>query len=99
MQFETPLPRLTPAVFTPILKDLTPPCLDLFDLDEHFSTEKARLAQLSNKCKDEDLEFYIRECGAILGVAGQIGDSQPDAKHILHQMLTSIVNWKKLNPV
>ena len=25
--------------------------LDLFDLDEHFTSEKARLAQITNKCK------------------------------------------------
>lgn len=48
--FETPLPPLQPAVLPPALKDLPPPALDLFDLDEHFANEKVRLAQLTNKC-------------------------------------------------
>jgi intraflagellar transport protein 52 len=49
-QFETPLPTLRPAVFQPTLMDLPPPALDLFDLDDSFASEKARLAQLTNKC-------------------------------------------------
>lgn len=31
-QFECPQPKLTPAVFPPIVKELPPPALDLFDL-------------------------------------------------------------------
>lgn len=38
-------------VFQPAFRDLRPPMLDLFDLDETFSSEKVRLAQLSNKCE------------------------------------------------
>lgn len=38
-------------VFPPALSDLPPPMLDLFDLDETFSSEKVRLAQLTNKCR------------------------------------------------
>ncbi|KAL2913990.1 hypothetical protein HK105_206428 [Polyrhizophydium stewartii] len=96
-QFETPLPPLEPAVFPPILKDLPPPALDLFDLDEHFASEKARLAQLTNKCNDDDLEYYIRECGEILGVMEKLDPGQRDAKHVLEHVFRSIVNWKKLN--
>jgi intraflagellar transport protein 52 len=48
-QFDSPLPLLQPAVFPPILRELPPPALELFDLDEHFATDKARLAQLTNK--------------------------------------------------
>jgi intraflagellar transport protein 52 len=33
-QFETPMPALQAAVFPPTLKELPPPSLDLFDLDE-----------------------------------------------------------------
>jgi intraflagellar transport protein 52 len=33
-QFETPMPSLQAAVFPPTLKELPPPSLDLFDLDE-----------------------------------------------------------------
>lgn len=45
-------------VFQPAFRDLPPPMLDLFDLDETFSSEKVRLAQLSNKC--EFLAFVQR---------------------------------------
>ena len=65
-QFEVPLPSLQPAVFMPCMRELPPPALDLFDLDEHFSNEKLRLAQLTNKCTDEDLEYYVREGGEIM---------------------------------
>ena len=34
--------------------------MELFDLDEAFSSEKSRLAQITNKCGEEDLEYYIR---------------------------------------
>lgn len=71
-QFEVPLPPLQPAVFLPCLRELPPPALDLFDLDEHFSTEKLRLAQLTNKCTDKDLEYYICDAGEILGIADAI---------------------------
>ncbi|VDO92829.1 unnamed protein product [Schistosoma margrebowiei] len=50
-QFETPLPPVQPAVFPPNFREPGPPPLELFDLDEQFSTPKARLAQVTNKCK------------------------------------------------
>lgn len=46
-QFEVPLPPLQPAVFPPDFRELPPPQLELFDLDEVFSSEKVRLAQVS----------------------------------------------------
>ena len=64
-EFETPLPNLRPAVFPPVLKEPPGPQLDLYDLDEHFASEKAKLAQLTNKCTDEDLDLrchrYIKD--------------------------------------
>ncbi|KAK9528539.1 hypothetical protein VZT92_012692 [Zoarces viviparus] len=95
-QFETPLPQLQPAVFPPALSELPPPMLDLFDLDETFSSEKVRLAQLTNKCTDDDLEFYVRKCGEILGVTPKL-DNQRDAKHILEHIFFQVVEFKKLN--
>ena len=68
-QFETPMPQLQAAVFLPCMKDLPPPGLDLFDLDEQFASEKSKLAQLTNKCTDDDLEYFVRECGDIMGVS------------------------------
>ncbi|XP_023662128.1 intraflagellar transport protein 52 homolog isoform X2 [Paramormyrops kingsleyae] len=96
-QFETPLPALQPAVFQPAFRDLPPPMLDLFDLDETFSSEKVRLAQLSNKCTDDDLEFYVRKCGDILGVTGNLLGEQREAKHILEHIFFQVVEFKKLN--
>eukprot|EP00002_Diphylleia_rotans_P023776 TRINITY_DN467_c0_g1_i2.p1 TRINITY_DN467_c0_g1~~TRINITY_DN467_c0_g1_i2.p1 ORF type:complete len:432 (-),score=101.23 TRINITY_DN467_c0_g1_i2:139-1434(-) len=96
-QFETPLPPLLPAVFPPTLRELPPPALDLFDLDEHFASEQVRLAQLTNKCNDEDLEYYIRECGDIVGVSQKMAGGN-SAKHILAYVLKQVSGWKKLNP-
>ncbi|KAK5623243.1 Intraflagellar transport protein 52 [Crenichthys baileyi] len=96
-QFETPLPQLQPAVFPPALSELPPPMLDLFDLDETFSSEKVRLAQLTNKCNDDDLEFYVRKCGEILGVTPKLDKEQRSAKHILEHVFFQVVEFKKLN--
>jgi len=95
-QFETPMPKLQPAVFPPTLNEPAPPALDLFDLDEHFASERVRLAQLTNKCDDKDLEFYIREAGDILGVTQKLGDSR-DAKHVLTYLFNQLCNYKRLN--
>ena len=64
----TPMPLCTPAVFPPIQRELPPPALELFDLDEQFASERSRLAQLTNKCTDEDLDYFVRECGIVCGV-------------------------------
>ncbi|XP_013846162.1 intraflagellar transport protein 52 homolog isoform X2 [Sus scrofa] len=96
-QFETPLPTLQPAVFPPSFRELPPPPLELFDLDETFSSEKARLAQITNKCTEDDLEFYIRKCGDILGVTNKLPKDQQDAKHILEHIFFQVVEFKKLN--
>lgn len=59
-QFETPLPPLQPAVFPPQFRELEPPQLDLFDLDEQFSSEKVRIAQQTNKCESGHTSSYFR---------------------------------------
>lgn len=110
-QFETPLPSLSPAVFPPNLREPSLPALDLFDLDEHFAGERTQLAQITNKCpSDDDLAYYIRECGSILGVTQsvselQMGRSPPamadkerdtyDAKSVLEHIFAQIVRFKK----
>jgi intraflagellar transport protein 52 len=96
-QFETPMPPLQPAVFPPVLREPLPPALDLFDLDEQFASERVRLAQLTNKCTDNDLEFYIRQAGEILGVSEKLGDGKRGAKHILEYVFRQLVNFKKMN--
>ena len=53
------------------------PALDLFDLDEQFASERTRLAHLTNKCtSDADLEYYIKESAAILGITKHLDKEQ-----------------------
>ena len=96
-QFETPLPPLQLAVFDPIIRDFPVPNLELFDLDEQFASEKIKLAQTTNKCTDEDLEYYILQCADILGISGKI-DNKNDPKAVLAYVMKSLINFKKLNP-
>ena len=113
-------------VVPPTFRELPPPTLDLFDLDEHFSSEQARIAQLTNKCMcvggrglwlwgvsasrvltlllgaaggDEDLEYYVRECGSILGVHQKLPEDANSGKHILEYILHHVVEFKKFNQV
>mmetsp|Transcript_1100 Transcript_1100/g.3101 ORF Transcript_1100/g.3101 Transcript_1100/m.3101 type:complete len:446 (-) Transcript_1100:366-1703(-) len=96
-EFETPLPPLQPAVFPPTIREPPPPALDLFDLDDHFASERVRLAHLTNKCSEDDLEYYVREAGSVLGVTGSLPPERRDARHVLHHIFLQIVEWKKLN--
>jgi len=95
-QFETPMLGLVPAVFPPILRELPAPNLELFDLDEEFASEKVRLAQLTNKCFNEDLPFFVKECGDILGVTDKVKNKN-DSKAIIRYVLEQLVSFKKLN--
>jgi intraflagellar transport protein 52 len=92
-EFETPMPSLQAALFPPSLKELPPPGLELFDLDEQFASEKIKMAQLTNKCTDDDVEYYIKECGDILGVTGNVNNPN-DPKAILHYIFQEIVKYK-----
>lgn len=96
-QFEMPWPPLQLAVFDPIIKDFPLPDLELFDLDEQFASEKIKLAQITNKCSDEDLEYYIKECSDILGITGKL-DNKHDPKAVLGYVMKELINFKKLNP-
>lgn len=95
-QFETPLPPLQLAVFDPIIRDFPYPNLELFDLDEQFASEKIKLAQATNKCNDEDLEFYINQCSDILGISGKI-DQKNDPKAVLSFVMKELIKFKRLN--
>jgi len=95
-QFETPMPALQPAVYPPCLREPQMPNLDLFDLDEQFASERSRLAQLTNKCEDKDLDFYIRQAGDILGVTPKLGQNR-GSKHILEYIFKELVRFKKMN--
>ena len=50
------------------------------------------MAQLTNKCSDDDVEYYIKECGGILGVSQYVNGDDP--KQILHYIFTEIVKYK-----
>jgi intraflagellar transport protein 52 len=95
-QFETPLPPLQPAVFPPTFRELSKPALELFDLDDAFSSIPTRLTQIANKCTDNDLEYYIRECGLLLGISETITGTK-SAKSVLEYMFAKIVEFKKVN--
>lgn len=96
-QFETPLPPLQPSVFPPTLREPPPPACDLLDLDEQFASERVRLAHLTNKCNDDDLDYFIRESGEILGVNSKLKPEHRDAKHVLDYIFKQVCAWKKLN--
>lgn len=91
-QFETPMPGLQAAVFPPSLKELPAPSLDLFDLDSQFASEGTKLAQLTNKCTDDDIEYYVKEVGNILGIGGELESGDPKA--VLHYVFTQLVGYK-----
>lgn len=59
--FEAPLPRLQLAVFPPTLRDLSPPVLEHFDLNEAFSSER------DDSDDNDDSEFDEWKSG-IMGV-------------------------------
>ncbi|XP_065091445.1 intraflagellar transport protein 52 homolog [Ochlerotatus camptorhynchus] len=107
-QFEIPLPPLQLAVFQPIFSDLSAPPLELFDLNEAFSSEKAQITQLTNKClspalennrrdglDEKELGYFIQECGRILKVCQD--DQRMTAKEILNVISVKIAHYKKLD--
>lgn len=105
-QFETPLPALQVAVFPPQFRTLNPPPLELYDLDAEFSSERNRLAQLTNRCNENDLEYYVIEAGHILGIIPQLFKSPTAhmtsaerAKRIIHHILERVSQFKKSNPI
>jgi intraflagellar transport protein 52 len=54
---------------------------------------RIRLAQLTNKCSDDDIEYYIRECGDILGVAQHVNNPD-DPKAILYYIFQEVFKYK-----
>lgn len=48
---------------------------------------------------DDDLEFYVRKCGEIMGVTPKLDKDQRDAKSILEHIFFHLVEFKKLNQV
>ncbi len=70
--------------------------MDLYDLDEQFANEKIRLAQLTNKCTDEDIDYYVKQCGDVMGVSNQCNDSS-NPKEILYFIFSELTKFKNAN--
>jgi len=96
-QFDVPQPPLHAAVFPPTMREPPAPTLDLFDLDEEFASDRVRLAHVTNKCTDDDLEYYVCQAGEMLGVNHEMANhDQGSPKAILFHMMSRLTNWKKL---
>ena len=59
---------LSPATFPTILEEPQEPDLELHDLDEEFADQETKLAQLTNKCKNSDLNYYIQKAAVVIGL-------------------------------
>lgn len=100
---QVPLPPLQAAVFPPQLREQPCPALDLYDLDDEFASERIRLAQLSNKCTPDDLEYYINEATTIVtaGMGDEVpmrhGTAESQAKQALFFIMSKLASWKKLH--
>ena len=75
--FDTPMLGLTPSVFPPILIELEPPKLELFNLDDEFANQEIKMAELTNKSTDKDLEYYITESANIMGLKDKVNTNNP----------------------
>ncbi|XP_012273935.1 intraflagellar transport protein 52 homolog [Orussus abietinus] len=93
--FETPLPPTQASVFPPSFQELPPPALELFDLDEAFSSDFLKLSQLTNKymamndsSNETELEYYIREFGEIIRINDSGSHTAKDVLNHVFQKLT-----------
>lgn len=59
--------------------------------------KRIKLAQITNKCNDNDVDYYIKECSDILGITGKI-DKKGDPKAVLYYIFNELANYKKMNP-
>jgi len=48
---------------------------------------------------DEDLEYFVRECGDILGISNKLPTNKRSAKDVLEYVMKQVVEFKKLNQV
>ncbi|KAL3118546.1 hypothetical protein niasHT_000311 [Heterodera trifolii] len=99
--FQVPMPPFAPAIFAPEFRELAPPQLELFDLDDAFATHEIQLAQLTNRCAENELDLYIREAGEILDINKTLLRSERrtegkiTAKKVMEYVILHIVEWKK----
>lgn len=99
-KFEAPYPPLLPAVFPPSFRELPPPPLELFDLDEAFSSVFSSLTQythqytISSEDSDKDLEGYISGCAKILNI-----DDSDSADEVLYKIGEEISKFKSIDTI
>lgn len=46
---------------------------------------------------EDDLEYYVRECGDILGISSKLAVNKRSAKDVLQYVFQHVVECKKLN--
>lgn len=85
-------------VFPPTFQELPPPALELYDLDEAFSSNFLKLSQLTNKymadtdiSSEKELDYYIREFGAIMRISNI---ETLTAKGVLNHVFMKISSYK-----
>lgn len=83
---------LTPSVFPPVLIELEPPKLELFNLDDEFANQEIKMAELTNKSTDKDLEYFITESANIMGLKDKVNTNNP--KEVLLFILNQIMKFK-----
>uniref|UniRef100_A0A914LB86 Uncharacterized protein n=1 Tax=Meloidogyne incognita TaxID=6306 RepID=A0A914LB86_MELIC len=99
--FQVPMPPYQPAVFPPQFRELPQPQLELFELDDAFSTHEVQLAQLTNRCAENELDMYIREASEILGINKILSetltgnDRKITSKRVLDYVTRNLIEWKK----
>ncbi|KRZ70209.1 Intraflagellar transport protein 52 -like protein [Trichinella papuae] len=91
-QLEVKHEPLTLIVFPAIFRVPGPPDLELFDLQEEFSTERDRLVQASQKYSEDQLENFINDCAECLGIVKHLPAENRTAKHVL-QKVKLIKHW------
>ncbi|KAH0539671.1 intraflagellar transport protein 52 homolog [Cotesia glomerata] len=99
--FETPLPPTQASVFPPSFQELQPPALELFDLDEEFSSDLLKLSQLTNKymsmkdpANESELDYYIREFGEMIRI--NMSSDIPTSKEILNFVFQKLSSFKAM---
>lgn len=93
-------------MFPPSFRELPPPPLELFDLDEAFSSVFSKLAQYTNrfmnrvgfngKITEQDLESYVKESARITKIE-MMGDKE--ALEILGEMGRQISDFKSIDTI
>ncbi|XP_043288943.1 intraflagellar transport protein 52 homolog [Venturia canescens] len=103
--FETPLPSTQASVFPPSFQELAPPALELFDLDEAFSSDLVKLDQLTNKyiisneCNIEtEIDYYVREFGEIIRYNGSVTtEEMSNSRRILKHVFEKLTGYKAIH--